>query len=221
MVTEKDLVFSGYAGEAGGRLIAAAKQEFLRSRFREDYVERLIGVEERSVPESVPEAAEEGTADIGDPASGKARKRKAVEVIERELDAEAPDQVEKVAFAAGAAESIRVKQGGALAAFYALARTKKCGLRIHLKQIPILQGTVELCELFSLNPYRLYSDCYIFAADNGFRLAEQLNAAGIPSACVGCLTGGLDKLIVDKQETEYLNRPEPDELLKLFPDAVL
>ncbi|MGP1348318.1 MAG: AIR synthase-related protein [Stomatobaculum sp.] len=184
-MTEKDLVFSGYAGEAGGRRIAAAKQEFLRGRFRKSYVERLISGEERGAPE------------------------------------EAPDEVEKTAFAAGAAESIRVKQGGVLAALYDMARARNCGLRIHLRQIPIRQETVELCELFSLNPYRLYSNCLIFVADNGFRLAEQLNTAGLPSACAGQLTGGADKLIVDKQEIEYLNRPEPDELLKLLPDAVL
>ena len=32
------------------------------------------------------------------------------------------------------------------------------------------------------------------------------------------MTRGLDKIITDKTETEYLNRPEPDELLKVLPE---
>ena len=49
-------------------------------------------------------------------------------------------------------------------------------------------------------------------------LAEQLREKGVPAECIGRLTRGLDKVITDKTETEYLNRPEPDELLKVLPE---
>ncbi len=109
-------------------------------------------------------------------------------------------------------------EGGILAALYRAAKERKCGLRIALKSIPVRQDTIELCELYGLNPYRLYSRCVIFLCGNGGRLAERLRERGIPAEHIGRMTRGLDKIITDKTETEYLNRPEPDELLKVLPE---
>ena len=109
-------------------------------------------------------------------------------------------------------------EGGILAALYRAAKERKCGLRIALRRIPVRQDTIELCELYGLNPYRLFSRCTVYFCGNGERLAEQLREKGIPAARIGRLTRGLDKVITDKTETEYLNRPEPDELLKVLPE---
>ena len=109
-------------------------------------------------------------------------------------------------------------EGGILAALYRAAKDRKCGLRIALRMIPVRQDTIELCELYGLNPYRLFSRCAVYFCGNGERLAEQLREKGIPAARIGRLTRGLDKVITDKTETEYLNRPEPDELLKVLPE---
>ena len=109
-------------------------------------------------------------------------------------------------------------EGGILAALYLAAKERKCGLRIALRKIPVRQDTIELCELYGLNPYRLFSRCAVYFCGNGERLAEQLREKGVPAARIGRLTRGLDKVITDKTETEYLNRPEPDELLKVLPE---
>ena len=109
-------------------------------------------------------------------------------------------------------------EGGMLAALYRAAKERKCGLRIALRKIPVRQDTIELCELYGLNPYRLFSRCAVYFCGNGERLAEQLREKGVPAARIGRLTRGLDKVITDKTETEYLNRPEPDELLKVLPE---
>ncbi len=118
----------------------------------------------------------------------------------------------------GSCICIPAEEGGVLAALNQAAKERKCGLRIALKKIPVRQDTIELCELYGLNPYRLYSRCVLYLCGNGERLAEQLREQGIPAARIGRMTGGLDKVITDKTETEYLNRPEPDELLKVLPD---
>ncbi|MBQ7535133.1 MAG: AIR synthase [Stomatobaculum sp.] len=114
---------------------------------------------------------------------------------------------------------IPVEKGGILAALYLAAKERKCGLRIALKKIPVRQDTIELCEMYGLNPYRLYSRCAVYLCKNGERLAEELREQGIPAERIGRLTKGLDKVITDKTETEYLNRPEPDELLKALPEG--
>ena len=118
----------------------------------------------------------------------------------------------------GSCSFVPVGEGGILAALYLAAKERKCGLRIALKSIPVRQDTIELCELYGLNPYRLYSRCVIFLCGNGGRLAERLREKGIPAERIGRMTRGLDKIITDKTETEYLNRPEPDELLKVLPE---
>ena len=118
----------------------------------------------------------------------------------------------------GSCICIPAGEGGILAALYRAAKERKCGLRIALKSIPVRQDTIELCELYGLNPYRLYSRCVIFLCGNGGRLAERLRERGIPAEHIGRMTRGLDKIITDKTETEYLNRPEPDELLKVLPE---
>ena len=109
-------------------------------------------------------------------------------------------------------------EGGILAALYLAAKERKCGLRIALRKIPVRQDTIELCELYGLTPYRLFSRCAVYFCGNGERLAEQLREKGVPAARIGRLIRGLDKVITDKTETEYLNRPEPDELLKVLPE---
>ena len=112
-------------------------------------------------------------------------------------------------------------EGGILAALYLAAKERKCGLCIALRKIPVRQDTIELCELYGLNPYRLFSRCTVYFCGNGERLAEQLREKGVPAVRIGRLTRGLDKVITDKTETEYLNRPEPDELLKVLPEMKL
>ncbi len=112
-------------------------------------------------------------------------------------------------------ECVPFSEGGILAALYRIAEERKCGLRIALKEIPVLQSTVEICECFGLNPYRLYSDGLVLLCMDVERRAKELRASGIPAACVGQLTAGLDKLVVGKERPEYLNRPAPDELEKM------
>ena len=48
------------------------------------------------------------------------------------------------------------------------------------------QETIEICELFDLNPYRLSSgECLLMAVENGGDAVKLLSEAGIPSAVIG------------------------------------
>ncbi len=112
-------------------------------------------------------------------------------------------------------ECVPFSEGGILAALYRIAEERNCGLRIALKEIPVLQSTVEICECFGLNPYRLYSDGLLLLCGEGERRAKELRASRIPAACIGRLTQGSDKLVLGKERPECLNRPAPDELERL------
>ena len=108
-------------------------------------------------------------------------------------------------------------EGGVLAALWNLSGIFNVGIDVDLRALPIRQVTVEVCELYELNPYRLLcGDCVIMASDRGGQLVRRLKAAGIPGAVIGCVTGGIARQIRHGEETVgYLERPKPDELLKI------
>ena len=79
------------------------------------------------------------------------------------------------------------------------------------------QETIEVCERYDLNPYRLYSkNCVIAAAENGGHLVRRLCEAGIPSAVIGMVSQGIRREIRYSQVRGYLERPREDELYKIL-----
>lgn len=108
-------------------------------------------------------------------------------------------------------------EGGVFAALWNLSGIFNAGIDVDLRLLPMRQITVELCELFELNPYRLYSsNCLLLAADGGGQLVRRLRREGIPAETVGCVTRGIARQIRHGEEAAgYLERPQPDELLKL------
>lgn len=186
---EFDIVIAGYAGEAGAARIAKIRSDEMLRWFRKDYAERLFTL---SVPGEVRDAVIAGLAEQSGAAGESEGGGNCI------------------------AERHPVSEGGVLAELYRIVRERKCGLQIRLRDIPVRQDTIEVCEFYELNPYRLWSDCDILLCRSGGAAAEALNAQGIPAGRIGRLTKGLDKVITDKTETEYLNRPERDELYKVL-----
>jgi len=107
-------------------------------------------------------------------------------------------------------DRFHISEGGVLKTLFEIAEDRKCGMRIELKRVPFLQSTIELCELYGLNPYRLMSDAWVVLADDD-ALAQMLPQ---PAVVIGELTGGRDKVITDKTEIQYIDRPSRDEIYK-------
>lgn len=109
------------------------------------------------------------------------------------------------------------EEGGVLAALWNLSGKNGCGIEFDLKKIPMKQITVEICELFHLNPYRLLSSgCIAAAADHGGWAAGRLLAEGIPAAVIGHITkGNARRMYHGGEEAGFLERPLPDEIEKI------
>lgn len=104
-----------------------------------------------------------------------------------------------------------LSQGGIFGALWEMAERSGVGLDVDLKKIPIRQETVEICELFDVNPYELYSaGALLVGTDSAEELAEELEKAGIPAAVIGYATDGNDRVIRNGEEFRHLDRPKQD-----------
>ncbi len=108
-------------------------------------------------------------------------------------------------------------EGGILSALWKMAEASDTGLYISYSLIPIRQETIEICEYFDLNPYRLYSKGMYVCALPGAGLAEMaLKARGIPSCVIGAAAPGKQRILRGTDGISYLTRPSPDEIRKVI-----
>ena len=122
-----------------------------------------------------------------------------------------------VADAMGVSVIRQVSRGGILASLWDLAKDTELGLNLDLKKIAVRQETIEVCEHFRLNPYQLASGgSFLMLTENGEALADALNQKGIQAAVIGQLTDSNDKVIYNGEDMRYIDRPAPDELMKVF-----
>ena len=118
----------------------------------------------------------------------------------------------------GAAEWEPAGEGGILTAIWNLTGAYETGVEFYLRQIPIRQETVEVCERLELNPYRLYSrGCVLLTADNGGQLVRILAENHIPARVIGRVNKGIAREMIVQEGRGFLERPQPDEITKVIP----
>ena len=109
-----------------------------------------------------------------------------------------------------------VSEGGALSALYELSEGFQAGFSVDMKEIPLKQETVEICEFFDLSPYSLLSTGSMLAAvRDGEAVVEELTQAGIEAAVIGQIRKGHGKILRKGEEEGFLERPDADDLMKL------
>lgn len=173
----QDIVVSKWIGIEGTSIIAKEKEEELRERFPQDFIDRAKNFDNDIL------------------------------VLEDS----------RAALKSGVSAMHDVTEGGIFGALWELAEASGIGLSIDLKKLPIRQETVELCEVFGLNPYMLISSgCMLMAADNGYDLVRALKERGICGTVIGKATEGSDRLICNGEEKRFLERPKTDELYKIY-----
>ena len=118
----------------------------------------------------------------------------------------------------GATEWEPAGEGGKLTALWNLSGAYGVGIEFTLRQIPVKQETIEICEYYDLNPYRLYSEgCVLLIANHGGRLTERLKREGIFSVVIGKVNEGAKMEILMEEGAACLDRPQKDELEKVIP----
>ena len=138
------LYVSGYVGNLGTKVLIDEKQDELVKQFNHEFITHI----KNQIEESLSEGGFNPSlimSSRGDEVS-----------ICRGEQCE-PDDLKIV-------DSEPIAKGGILTALWKLCDRNKWGLRYSLREIPILQGTVEIANYFDINPYRLLTkNSYIIA----------------------------------------------------------
>lgn len=123
-----------------------------------------------------------------------------------------------VAVDAGVGAMHDITEGGIFGALWEMAEASGIGLDIDVKKIPVRQETIEICEFYGINPYRLISSgSMLMATEDGNKMVRELEKAGIHAAVIGKATEGKDRMIrKDDEEHSFLERPKTDELYQVL-----
>lgn len=122
-------------------------------------------------------------------------------------------EVSKIVSRFGACPMHCLSQGGIFNALWEMAERAHVGLNINLREIPIRQESVEICEYFDVNPYYLYSEgALLIGTNRADQLIRTLQDAGIPAAVIGYVTDKNERVIHNGENDRYLDRPKQDEL---------
>lgn len=123
----------------------------------------------------------------------------------------------EIAVGCGAAAMHDVSQGGIFGALWEMCERDGVGMEAELKKIPLKQETVEICEIFGLNPYCLLSGgALLVAVEDGQQLLMELAKEGISAVLIGRTTDKKDKVLLNGEECRFLEKPAQDEIFKVL-----
>lgn len=155
------------------------------------------------------------------------KREKLLETLPEELVKKAEDLYQyisvvpeaKVAMEVGVSAMHDVTEGGIFGALWEMGAASQVGIVADLKKIPIRQETIEVCEVFGINPYEMMSSgSMLIGCANGNLLVEALEKAGIPAAVIGRANDTNDRIIVNGDEERFLEPAGSDELYKIYED---
>lgn len=184
----QDLVAAGYAALKGTSVIAAEKEGELLQRFTRQFVKRCQSLYEIRGLFQIPG-----------------------------ISASESNEMRETGFVASlkATSWYYAGDGGIMTALWNYFDKFNLGFEIELRKIPVLQETIEVCEVFDVNPYRLRSEgCVLLTAANGGDLVRELEKREIHAVVLGKVERGIKRQIYNGDIKTFLDRPKPDELYK-------
>ena len=108
-----------------------------------------------------------------------------------------------------------VAEGGVFGAVWEFCERLCAGVELDLKTIPICQETVEICEYFDVNPYQLKGDgALLFLTHDSGAALKALAAAGIPAVVIGRVNESNDRVLINEDETRFLEPNRVDDYEK-------
>ena len=123
----------------------------------------------------------------------------------------------KIAEEAGASALYAMGEGGFLSALWKMAEASEVGLEVDFRKVLIRQETIEVCEIFDLNPYKLQAEgSVLIGIRGGEALVQRLRNEGFMAEIIGQTNSGNDRLLYSGGSARYLERPAADEIYRIL-----
>ena len=123
----------------------------------------------------------------------------------------------KIAEEAGASALYAMGEGGFLSALWKMAEASEVGLEVDFRKVLIRQETIEVCEIFDLNPYKLQAEgSVLIGIRGGEALVQRLRNEGFMAEIIGQTNSGNDRLLYSGGSARYLERPAVDEIYRIL-----
>lgn len=108
-----------------------------------------------------------------------------------------------------------VTEGGIYGALWEIGAKAGLGMLVDQSLIPILQETVEICEYFDLDPYKLIgSGSLLIVTDQSNEMIKELEENQIKATVIGKLTSGTHRQVRFEDVMRSITPAKSDELYK-------
>ena len=106
-----------------------------------------------------------------------------------------------------------IAEGGIFGALWKACSELDCGCEADIAKIPVRQEVVEICELFSENPYEADSSgCLLIICKDAVDCKKQIkftaDAEDITLAEIGHTTDKKDRVVINGENRRFLTPPE-------------
>ncbi len=119
-----------------------------------------------------------------------------------------PSDIQKLASGREVHAMYGLGPAGFLGGLWIMAEASSAGLSLDLRRVPILQYSVEICEVTGDNPYMIPSEgAVLLSMPSGEAFASELRRQGIHAACAGEVNSGNDRLLYSGSIVRYLDKP--------------
>lgn len=185
---EGSLIVTGHVASETLRQIYEQKKEEIRKRFPSFFIENMLNrlqKDAKTVGQLKTERFRNGQHDLTSAVTGWNLKEQYGVLATRQIGGE-----------------------GFFAALWHLLEEVDAGCEVRLDQIPIFQETIEICDLFDINPFEAPSgENLIIACRRGAELSWFLNTQGIANELIGVLLPPPARRIEEGDHTRYLDKP--------------
>lgn len=92
---------------------------------------------------------------------------------------------------------------------WALSEALQTGFSVQLREIPVRQEAIEVCNALDADPYSLDSTgCVLFVTEDAAECIRVLREAGMEAVRIGVLRADRKKILLRGDEERFLNRPK-------------
>lgn len=192
-----DVIMTGYAGAFGTAVLALEKAEELRSRYSQPFLDKAVAFRENVTSFDVAKLITSTDTNTK---------------INSEINSETNSETNLEIFGMH-----DISEGGVFAALWEMAQAAGVGLDIYIKDIPIKQETIEICEFFDINPYKFLSTgTMLIIAKDGNSVIREIEKNGGRAAIIGVTTSSNDRVLIQGEERRFLETAQIDEIYKVY-----